>query len=89
MKFRTKVAVFESDDHERPMLLTFINLAEDIPVAQFELKHSTSGYQWLTPSDEVTHATDFGHVFELRDTNKVKSFFPLPFAPSFLNLYVN
>jgi hypothetical protein len=36
-----------------------------------ELKHSNSGYQWIPPSAEATHSTDFGHTFELRDPAKV------------------
>ena len=44
---------------------------EDTPGEQVELKHSNSGYQWIPPSAEATHSTDFGHTFELRDPAKV------------------
>ena len=36
-----------------------------------ELKHSNSGYQWLPPSSEATHSTDFGHEFQIRSPTKM------------------
>ena len=41
------------------------------PMFQIELKHSNSGYQWLPPSSEATHSTDFGHEFQLRSPEKM------------------
>merc|ERR1719276_778218 len=72
MKFRAKVSVFDRpSDFDRPLALSFKNLAEDNPGEQIELKHSNSGYQWLPPSSEATHSTDFGHEFQLRNPKKM------------------
>ena len=72
MKFRNKVSVFDRpDDFDRPLAVSFKNLAEDSPGEQVELKHSNSGYQWLPPSSEATHSTDFGHEFQLRNPSKM------------------
>lgn len=72
MKFRTKVSVYDrSTDFDRPLALSFKNMAEDSPAEQIELKHSNSGYQWLPPSAEATHSTDFGHEFQLRNPTKI------------------
>lgn len=67
MSFRAKISVFDQvDDYERPLALSFKNLAEGSPGELIELKHSTSGFQWIPPSAEATHSTDFGHKFDLR-----------------------
>ena len=50
--------------------IRFLVVQEDNPGEQVELKHSNSGYQWIPPSSEATHSTDFGHEFQLRDPSK-------------------
>lgn len=68
----SKVSVFDRpSDFDRPLALSFKNLAEDNPGEQIELKHSNSGYQWIPPSAEATHSTDFGHEFQLRSPTKI------------------
>jgi len=68
----SKVSVFDRpSDFDRPLALSFKNLAEDNPGEQIELKHSNSGYQWVPPSAEATHSTDFGHEFQLRSPTKI------------------
>mmetsp|Transcript_10621 Transcript_10621/g.24732 ORF Transcript_10621/g.24732 Transcript_10621/m.24732 type:complete len:175 (+) Transcript_10621:102-626(+) len=71
MKFRAKVSVFDRpSDFDRPLALSFKNLAEGNEGEQMELKHSNSGFQWVPPSAEATHSTDFAHEFAIRSPSK-------------------
>eukprot|EP00931_Biecheleriopsis_adriatica_P120970 TRINITY_DN96058_c0_g1_i1.p1 TRINITY_DN96058_c0_g1~~TRINITY_DN96058_c0_g1_i1.p1 ORF type:complete len:161 (+),score=36.81 TRINITY_DN96058_c0_g1_i1:76-558(+) len=73
MKFRAKVSVnknFGEAAGAQPWILTFRNQMLEEPHAPIELKHSTSGFQWIDPTEVVSHTTDLRHVFEMRDKNK-------------------
>jgi len=71
LKFRAKVTLYDvPDQSDRPFGLAFKNLAQDDPTYHVELKHSSSGFQWLPPGGEVAHATDYAHSFELRNGEK-------------------
>ena len=70
LKFRAKVQVNKNQDAKtqkaHPYELTFRNLMMEEEHG-FELKHSSSGYVWVSPDTKVTHMTDHSHIFDLRD----------------------
>ena len=70
MRFRVKITVNTNKDEKTkktfPWELTFKNLMMEDEY-QFELKHSNSGYVWVLPGTKVTHMTDHGHMFDLRN----------------------
>jgi len=75
MKIRFKVILDgKSQDKDRPIRLTFTNLAADDMNPEVELKHSDSDYLWIEGTHSVTHDTGTGHTFQIRDNNRVPIF---------------
>lgn len=71
-KFRAKVAVFPNEDQpdKWPYVMYFKNLMTENPPKQLELKHSSSGYLWIPPTQHIAHRTGTHHTFEVRDQEK-------------------
>merc|ERR1711865_894956 len=79
-KFRAKVVVFKTHDNEMeltsfPYSIVFKNLmlerTEDgLNSKPMELKHSSSGYQWIESGHHFVQATGPHHPFELRNRDK-------------------
>merc|ERR1712166_14671 len=71
-KFRAKVAVFPNEEQSDkwPYVMYFKNLMTENPPKQMELKHSSSGYLWIPPTQHIAHRTGTHHTFEVRDQEK-------------------
>jgi len=75
-KFRAKVAVFPNEDLEDkrgqkwPYILYFKNLMNENPPKPMEIKHGSSGYLWVPPTQHIAHRTDTHHTFEVRDQER-------------------
>eukprot|EP00658_Telonema_sp_P-2_P085887 TRINITY_DN9894_c0_g1_i1.p1 TRINITY_DN9894_c0_g1~~TRINITY_DN9894_c0_g1_i1.p1 ORF type:complete len:186 (+),score=43.22 TRINITY_DN9894_c0_g1_i1:224-781(+) len=73
-QFRAKISAWansaEQDSKTWPYKLMFRNIMSESPHKPIELKHSTNGYLWIEPEQEVWHKTDVRHEFVLRDKNK-------------------
>mmetsp|Transcript_122819 Transcript_122819/g.333537 ORF Transcript_122819/g.333537 Transcript_122819/m.333537 type:complete len:177 (-) Transcript_122819:173-703(-) len=77
MKFRTIISVDMNHDLRTkasyPWKICFSNPMVDYG-AKIELKHSTSGFNWIEEGQQLCQATDHSHDFELHDREKAPIF---------------
>eukprot|EP00617_Octactis_speculum_P025068 CAMPEP_0185746722 /NCGR_PEP_ID=MMETSP1174-20130828/5344_1 /TAXON_ID=35687 /ORGANISM="Dictyocha speculum, Strain CCMP1381" /LENGTH=186 /DNA_ID=CAMNT_0028421581 /DNA_START=44 /DNA_END=604 /DNA_ORIENTATION=+ len=72
-QFRAKVVIYKNFHAEvghLPYIIMFKNLMSESSggtPAFIELRHSNTGYVWLHPEEEVAHASDAEHFYELRN----------------------